>query len=340
MMTRDDILRGLVPATESYVAETMHAALDLRQWPDDHRLPLYLRNAYLIMQGDLVGKRTLWLFARDELTPATVDKHMSALGEWWRDALVVVFGRVPSYVRQRLIERGIPFVVPGAQLYLPGHGVDFKSRVRQPAEVRDHLRPSAQAMLLYLLLHPGDQGGARSATDLAPILGQSLMTASRAVAELEAHGLIRTRRAGRVKEIGLSTDPSEVWDAAQGLVRSPVTKRYTLLDGVPPLPELRLLAGLSALSQQTMLAEPRTPTFAIGRATARNLDLAGLTVAEDWPAMADEAGTATIEVWSYDPAPLSDGDVVDPLSLSLSLRDDPDERVQGALARLVERLSW
>jgi len=31
---------------------------------------------------------------------------------------------------------------------------------------------------------------------------------------------------------------------------------------------------------------------------------------------------------------------VDPLSLALSLRDQPDERVQDALASLIEGLPW
>jgi len=47
-----------------------------------------------------------------------------------------------------------------------------------------------------------------------------------------------------------------------------------------------------------------------------------------------------IEVWSYDPATLSQDGIVDPLSLFLSLRDDPDERVQGALRRMLEGLPW
>jgi len=330
----------LVAATESYVAETMHTVLDLRPWPKARALPPYLRNSYLIMQGDLAGRRVLWLLARDEPTPAAVGKHLSAIAEQWPDAQVVVFSRLPSYVRQRLIERGIPFVVPGAQLYLPEHGTDFRSRVRQPPQVRAALRPSAQAMLLYLLLHSGNQGRVLSATELAPILGQSLMTASRAVAELDAHDLIGTHKVGRVKEIGLHADARTTWEAAQGLMRSPVTKRLSLSDTAMTLPRGCVLAGLSALSRKTMLAEPRSQTYAVSRSLARELEVAGVNSVRDWSPMADEEGASTIEVWSYDPVPLSDGDAVDPLSLSLSLRDDPDERVQGALAQLLERLRW
>lgn len=89
-----------------------------------------------------------------------------------------------------------------------------------------------------------------------------------------------------------------------------------------------------------MLAQPRTQTYAVNRGTAKALEAGDVVIARDAPSLADEEGSWTIEVWSYDPAPLSVDGVVDPLSLSLSLRDDPDERVQGALRRMVDGLPW
>ncbi|MCE5203850.1 MAG: hypothetical protein ABFC80_00610 [Coriobacteriales bacterium] len=328
----------LVDATESYVAETMHAPVALRPWAQAHELPRYLVNAYLILQGDLDNRSALWLFARDETTPAAVEKHLSTIGEVWSGEQVVVFKRLPSYVRQRLIERGISFVVPGSQVYLPTHGFDFRSRARRISQVPEVLRPSAQAMLLYFLLHMGDRERVWSATGLAPILGQSLMTASRAIAELEAHALVRTKKVGRTKEVVLAQETRETWEAAQDLLRTPVMRQFMLVESGALPTQGYLLAGLSALGHRTMLAEPCSRTYAVDRATAKELEKAGAV--QDWSEMADAPGFSRIEVWSYDPAPLSDGTIVDPLSLSLSLRDDPDERIQGALRDLLETLPW
>lgn len=338
MTVSDDMFDRLVSATESYVGETMHAALKLRPWPEAQTLPPYLRNSYLIEEGDLRGRRSLWLFARDEPTPAAIEKHLSAIGERWPDAQVVVFDRLPSYVRRRLIEKGISFVVPGTQLYVPEHGLDFRSRARRSLERREALRPSAQSTLLYLLLNPAEPARGRSASGLAPLLGQSLMTASRAVAELESHGLIRVQNAGRSKEVSLRGEARELWQTAQALLRTPVAKRFTLADGAPAFADGYLLAGLTALSRRSMLAEPRARTYAVGRTRARALEAVGAATARDWSV--DEGEPPTVEVWSYDPVPLSDGCVVDPLSLSLSLRDDPDDRVQSALGSLLESLPW
>jgi hypothetical protein len=56
--------------------------------------------------------------------------------------------------------------------------------------------------------------------------------------------------------------------------------------------------------------------------------------------MAREDNEVEIEVWSYDPRVLLDGPTVDRLSLFLSLRDDPDERVQQALQEMMRSFSW
>lgn len=328
----------LIAATESYVAETMHVTLELSPWPGAQALPPYLRNSYLILQGHLGGRRALWLFTRDELTPAAIEKHMSALAERWPEARVVVFERLPSYVRRRLIERGIAFVVPGAQLYLPDFGVDFRPRARQPAEVRDTLRPSAQAMLLYLLLRGMDSAIPRSASELAPALGQTLMTASRAVAELDSHGLVSTHKEGRTKEVHLSRGRRATWDAAQDVLRSPVKRRLAVVEDCVTAHDL-LLAGLSALSRRSMLAEPSARTYAASHNTAQSL-VSDVTVMSSSLAVADEPGIAVIEVWTYNPRPLAVANIVDPLSLYLSLREDEDERVEGALRYMMEEVSW
>jgi len=53
-----------------------------------------------------------------------------------------------------------------------------------------------------------------------------------------------------------------------------------------------------------------------------------------------EQATARIEVWSYEPKLLGNNESVDPLSLYLSLRYSPDERVHQQLERLIEEVPW
>ena len=52
------------------------------------------------------------------------------------------------------------------------------------------------------------------------------------------------------------------------------------------------------------------------------------------------AGACEWQLWSYCPALLAGTGVVDPLSLTLSLQDNPDERIQLALDELKAQLPW
>ncbi|HLV30827.1 MAG TPA: hypothetical protein VKY57_04590 [Chitinispirillaceae bacterium] len=49
---------------------------------------------------------------------------------------------------------------------------------------------------------------------------------------------------------------------------------------------------------------------------------------------------AQLEIWYYNPEIFGKKNVVDDLSLFLSLREDTDERVQIALSELLEKFKW
>jgi hypothetical protein len=71
--------------------------------------------------------------------------------------------------------------------------------------------------------------------------------------------------------------------------------------------------------------------------------------AADWKAAIDAgvcelpepvAGAHEWQLWSYSPALVPDAATVDPLSLTLSLQDNADDRVQLALGELKGTFPW
>jgi len=85
-----------------------------------------------------------------------------------------------------------------------------------------------------------------------------------------------------------------------------------------------------------MIADDRLPTYALPVAAFQDFLEKGVCVGS----RDAENATAKIEVWSCNPRLLADGHTVDPLSLYLSLRNSPDERVQQQLEQLVEQVRW
>jgi hypothetical protein len=169
---------------------------------------------------------------------------------------------------------------------------------------------------------------------IAEKLNCSAMMLSKVKDELEEAGICDVERIGRSMALKFSAANRALWDLAQGRLTSPVKKTRWVQWKTPGYPAL--LSGISALSRRTMLAADRLPTYALGPKMLESwLERGTLTGCPD-----AEQATAKIEVWSYEPKLLGDNEVVDPLSLYLSLRYNADERVQQQLERLIEEVQW
>ena len=95
------------------------------------------------------------------------------------------------------------------------------------------------------------------------------------------------------------------------------------------------MAGMSALARQSMLADSPWPTYALSPTQWADAKQSGVQVSR-----LQIPDTCEWQLWHYEPALVADSEVVDPLSLTLSLRDEPDERVQLALDELKGSFPW
>ena len=97
------------------------------------------------------------------------------------------------------------------------------------------------------------------------------------------------------------------------------------------------LAGLSALAHFTTLADPPQPVYAV---SSEQFKMPGFK--KHTETFEPLPGSCQLQVWSYAPI-LPMGHkirTVDPLSLSLSLQDTADDRVELALEELKEHFPW
>jgi len=318
-----------------YLSETLHEHLTLHDWTGEQALPMLLRHEYTFQEGDLAHTRLLFLFAKEEPTPATVAKHRQMLREYTQRPLVVVADRATSAWRSRMIERGIPFVVPGNQLYLPTLGIDLREWFRPPSKGLHRLSPSAQVVFLWALQHDAELMS--NASDISRRLSYSAMTVSRALDQLEEFDLVHVSRSGRERFFQIGDDRRRVWDQAQPMLSSPVKEQVWIgLERADVPPRQAVLAGLTALSAMSMIVQPHVPVLAMNRSIFREL----LQEQGARKTDAEEDANALVQIWSYSPRLLSPGEYVDPLSLYLSLRDDQDERVQSALEKMMEGFAW
>ena len=319
---------------EHYVHDALGVSVKPTPWGGADQLPHFLRERYRFAQAELLGRNALLLIDTnlEEQSPATVRKHMDMLQTKQHADLIYVRAQVTAYNRKRLIEQKVPFIVPGNQMYLPMLALDLREHFRRIREESPTFSPSTQVVVLYALLR--DERRVLIPTEMAPLLGYSAMTMTRAFDQLETTGLAEVTVRGRERCLRFNRGRREIWEKAQPFLRSPVNKRLfiRLTEGV----EGASRAGLTALEHYSMLAAPGYTTYALSR--------------EDWKALrirhtiievpAQDPDASEIEVWWYPPALFAEDGIVDPLSLYLSLKADQDERTETAVEEMMEKFKW
>lgn len=310
-------------------------------WEGEAVLPLYLREQYQFYQVKSTGgvRRFLLCIDRAEQTPALIEKNFKQLSAKTQNALVYVRQSITSYDRKRLIDKKIPFVIPGNQMFLPFIGLDLRERYTDN-RIRSEIAfsPAAQYLVLYLLDNPAPMEMNQS--NAARLLGYQNMTMVRAFREIESAGIGSTEKVGKEKYLRIIDTRHKVWEKIEPRLNNPVMRRvYVRGLDQQVINELELaIAGESALARVSMLNEPRVPVWAIQSKTWQSQKGGLLRKLQEIPYA--EVGSVEIELWRYPVLMPGQQETVDPLSLYLSLRERADERLQDALAKLLEAKLW
>jgi hypothetical protein len=324
----------LATSFKRYLKETLDIDAHPKQWPGTGKLPIFLRNMYFFFEVHILRIPCLVMAAKNKTgqTPATIQKHMIQVRKKWRDEVIYVQRKVTAYNRKRMIQHKIPFVVPLNQMYLPFLGIDLREHFKNIRESEANFSPSTQVVVLYYL----SQNGKLRLTPktLANELSYSIMTMTRALDELDGAGLGTIAMEGRERVLRFDQDKKQVWETALERLRSPVRKRLWVKTRSNKPPGVK--AGLSALAHYSSLAEPANLVLALqgkqwNKIKDRN-DVMVLDIAEP--------KASRLEVWSYSPKLFANKGVVDRFSLFLSMKEDKDERVQSAIAGIMEQVEW
>ena len=152
-----------------------------------------------------------------------------------------------------------------------------------------------------------------SIMELVECMQYSYISLAKAVQNLELLGLVKTTRGyDRVKRISFVEEGVKLWELAKPFMRSPV-KTVLYCDALPNISYAA--AGLTALSEYTNLADDDAYTIAIYTEDFNEDMFQGLNRFD---------GQYILEIWRY---PTLSNEIVDKLSLYLSLEDSLDPRV-------------
>ena len=321
---------------EQIIRRTFRASVSWRAWDRVKVLPLNLRSGYDFQRVRFMGQESLLMIERGRVrrNPTRIARDLMNIQRRFRKEVIYVSSHLTYYQRQRLIAQGVPFIVPGRQLFLPDRALHLQERgVRPILEPTDFL-PATQVVLLHMIYGTLDSLGTTPAV-LAESLGYSRMTMTRAVNQLEGAGIIRTKAVGRNREVEIHLSAAEMWKQALPSLRSPRLRSRWILPEEGELPA-HFEGGLTALAGYSDLAPPAQRTIVISESGWHKQ----LQPFESDTEPQDEADWLEVQVWSYDPGQFTTSHLVDPLSLYLSLRGTRDERVEEALDEMLGRVRW
>jgi hypothetical protein len=242
--------------------------------------------------------------------------------------VVVILDSLTYYERERLINQGVYFIISDKYAFLPSliANVQAKKKDMNPSK----LTPVAQYVLLYYLLSE-ESKEEYTIKDLEQIMPYNYVALARAVANLEDCKLCSTEIKDNtgIKYIRFGNYKRELWTKAQNYLSSPV-KKVLFCDVIPE--GNFSISGVNALSQYSHLNTEQYETRAIWD---KLFNLLGAQFNE-------VEGLCKIEIWKYPTTMpfLSNHNVVDKLSLYLSMKDEPDARIEKELEIIIEEMIW
>ncbi len=324
---------------EQYLSELMGARVrGTLDAPAVSRLSIGMGSLYDVYSGQILDQAARFIVPKSPAGPALSDllRHYAALRKTLEGELVFVLPSAKPYEVKRLIQERIPFVVPGRQVFLPRNVVFMQtspSAGPDLADAENPLSPRAQALLLFHLQRKPLAD--RTQIGIATLMHWTPMTVSRAVQELQHKRLCHTLAGGRANRLSIDCGRA-AWTHAEPWLTSPVrTRRFARLltkNAKPMFYE----AGMTALSRYTMINEDPVPVLAIYDRAFFDLERKGEISVHPYR----DEDCVQVELWRYDPALLAENQTVDRLSLYLSLKGNPDERVEDALHELLKDIPW
>lgn len=323
-------MEKIVQNLTKYLKDSLGISIQINK-KEINAIPLYLRNKYSFFVLHIANKQFPIIIAKEELTPATIKKHVENLEKIVGNQAVFCSERITSYDRKRLIEYKVPFVIPNNQMYLPDLKVDLREHFRKLRKHKEYLNPSTQLFVLYLIY--------KNITDevnpsmIKDDIGYSLMTISRIFDQLERFESIKIEARGKERYLKVISDGKKLWNDVSPYLRSPIKEKKYLF-AINSKKNDMLFAGLHALSLSTMIASTEKTTYAISIEQFRSL----IKQNEFEFVESEDRANCILEVWRYEPKTIvgNSSKTVDPLSLYLCFRNDQDVRIQEACEELLE----
>ena len=284
------------------------------------------------------GERTLsevsWKIKHDSWPPSEEEKNEIRKDRARIEKLTglncaIFFEYTTFYIKEKLLEEGIPFVLKDKQVYLPFIGYLLSNENERKISPVHLISFLTQKVILVAIYEKWENVTASKA---AIRLGVTKMSANRCFDEIEYLNVDILGMKGKSRVITVPADIQKLWNDVRVILRNPVIARYELKEDI----QLGKKAGITALCEYSLLSDNEYPTYAI---TKKEITESGIRKMKQVHS-GEEIGCVVLELGYF--IDFKNKKLEDPLSVTLSLTESEkqDERIGISIKRMLEEYVW
>ena len=291
------------------------------------RLPLMFSGLYqlYVLKADSFE----WIVAvpKQQIGLRDLRIHVAQLEKYTDMNCAFCFDNVSYYIADALLDSGIAFIIMDKQIYLPFAGIMTQTTRNASATPVQEISFLTQKILLSAIYEKWKN---MTITKIADAMEVTKAAVSKCFNEMEYLNVPVIELIGRSRVITVGDDVKSLWEQIKPILRNPVIKRFELDRDC----KLDYMAGISALSEYTLLNDNNYPTYGVLKKNIRNLDM---KLAD---ARRNDIGCVVLELGYI--IDYKGKHIMDPLSIVLSLSDQEkaDERVRMSIDEMLEEYVW
>ena len=293
------------------------------------KLPLVYLGRYDIFKVTTNGLLWIGICPKSEIGLVLLRKDRAKVENVVGLNCAIFFDRTTFYIKEKLMEEGIPFVIENKQVYLPfiGYLISNEGEKKLPPV---HLISFLTQKLLFVAIY--EKWNEVKVSEAAKRLSVSKMSVSRCFDELEYLNIDVLSMKGKSRVISEPDDLKLFWNQNKNALRNPVIRRFILSDNI----KFEKKAGISALCEYSLLSDNAYPTYAV---TKKEIKDSGIKTTRQ-VGMEEKIGCAVLELGYF--IDFDGKGTQDPLSIALSITADErnDERVNISVNEMLEEYVW
>lgn len=315
---------------KSYIEKSLHCPVIIKENSELlNRLPMRFQGYYKLYNVNQNGVE--WMIA-SPLAPIRLNQLRRDHNQIEKASGIncaLCFKRISPYSKDVLMREGIPFIIIDSQVFLPFLGMLLSEKNTRRLKPIRQISFLTQKLILKAIYEKWND---INATEIAKELGVTKMSVSRCFDEIEYLDIDILDLSGKTRKVLINEEVKTLLKKIKSNLRSPVIERYLFARDI----KLENKAGISALSEYSMLSDNHYPTYGITKKEMQGLRIASIQQASK----EEEIGCEVLELGYF--IDFQNQKVQDPVSVALSLSDEDkeDERVQICIDAMMEEYVW